>query len=62
MKAKWGGDMKFSSFLKGETKNLVTFVGGNSSFLGISIQFQEPPPPPDGKKLILPLFSEIGIL
>ena len=27
------GDMKFSSFLKEGTENLVTFVGGDSSFL-----------------------------
>ena len=35
--------MKFSSFLKGGTEILVTVVGGNSSCLWISIQFQELP-------------------
>ena len=37
MKVKWGGgEMKFSSFLKGATEILVTFVGGTVHFMNLN--------------------------
>ena len=54
MKAKWEGDMKFSSFLKRGTEILVTFALGGGGGGGVDSSFYESQSnsriPPGGKR------------